>query len=125
MEELILRLTRSKAQQAAADFALAQALLETGHAFGFNIVTGFNEMPTLDLSPIYIRIQGVEAAFLTDSVSYAWDANGLVMSSDLLLLGATGYYGSAPPSSSWVRLPVPVGQLQPSPIPSEDVEDDS
>ena len=123
-EQYIRNLNPSRAQRRAEEFGLAQALLEAGHAYGFNVVTGFSELPTRDLAPVYVRVQGVEAAFLTDSVSYAWDSNGLVLSSDLLYLGATGYYGESPPSSSWVRLPVPVNQLQPSPIPSSNLTEE-
>jgi hypothetical protein len=124
MTEYIRNLNQSRAQRRAEEFGLAQALLEAGHAYGFNVITGFNELPTRDLSPVYVRVQGVEAAFLTDSVSYAWDSNGLVVSADLLYLGATGYYGASPPTSSWVRIPVPVNQLQPSPAPVSNVEED-
>jgi hypothetical protein len=116
---------KGNAAQRALEFGLAQTLLEAGHAYGFNVVTGYSELPTRDLDPVYVRLNGIEAAFLMDALSYAWDADGLVVSSDLLYLGATGYYGEAPPSSSWVRLPVPVSGLNPSPIPSDDVEGES
>jgi hypothetical protein len=114
---------KGNAAQRALEFGLAQVLLEAGHAFGFNVVTGYSELPTRDLDPVYVRLNGIEAAFLMDAVSYAWDADGLVVSSDLMYLGATGYYGDAPPASSWVRLPVPVSGLNPSPLPGANLED--
>jgi hypothetical protein len=102
-------------------FGNAQVLLQAGHAFGQNIVTGFGEVPTRDLDPIYIRMAGIEAAFLMDGASYAWDSNGLVVSADLSLSGVTGYTGASAPSSSWVRLPVASTGLNPTPVPDTDV----
>lgn len=97
---------------AAHRFGQTEAALDVGHAYGYNIVTSFDRIPTLHMAPLYVRLAGLEAAFLTDSLSYAFDASGLVVSSDLMLLGTTGYYGASPPISSWVRLPVPVAGLQ-------------
>ena len=110
-------LRQGQARQAAVNFGNAQLLLAAGHAFGQNIVTGFGDVPTLDLASVYVQMAGIEAAFLMDATSYAWDSNGLVVSSDLLLLGATGFYGASAPASSWVRLPVPSGGLNASPVP--------
>lgn len=110
----VRKLTRSGARYAAERFGRTEAALDIGHAFGQNIVTGFNEIPTLDLSPIYLRIAGLETAFLTDSLSYAWGPEGMVVSSDLMLVGVTGYYGSTPPSNSWIRLPIPSTSVGPA-----------
>jgi hypothetical protein len=105
-------LVPGSANDAADCFGRTEAALDAGHAFGHNIVTGWNEIPTLDLSPVYIRQAGLEVAFLTDSTSYAWDGQGMVVSSDLMLLGVTGWYGTAAPATSWAQLPVPVAGLQ-------------
>jgi len=99
------------ASNAAENFLKAEALLDFGHAYGQNIVTGWNEFPSLDMSPVYIQIEGTEAAFLTDATSYAWDSNGMVVSSDLMLLGVSGWYGASSPSASWAQLPVPIAGL--------------
>jgi hypothetical protein len=105
-------LVPGSADDAAECFGRTEAALDAGHAFGHNIVTGWNEIPTLDLSPVYIRQAGLEVAFLTDSTSYAWDGQGMVVSSDLMLLGVTGWYGSAAPATSWAQLPVAVAGLR-------------
>jgi hypothetical protein len=105
-------LVPGNAEQAADDFGQTEAALDIGHAFGQNIVTGWNEIPTLDLTPIYVRQAGIEGAFLMDSTSYAWGPDGLVVSSDLMLLGASGWYGATQPATSWLRLPVAVAGLQ-------------
>ncbi len=105
-------LVSGSADAAAESFGQTEAALDMGHAYGHNIVTGWNEIPTLDLSPVYIRQAGLEVAFLADSTSYAWDGQGMVVSSDLMLLGVTGWYGSAAPATSWAQLPVPVASLQ-------------
>jgi hypothetical protein len=121
MTDPTLTLKRGQAARAAMLFGNAQVLLQAGHAFGQNIVTGFGEVPTRDLDPIYIRMAGIEAAFLMDGASYAWDSNGLVVSADLSLSGVTGYTGASAPSSSWVRLPVASTGLNPTPVPDTDV----
>jgi hypothetical protein len=102
----IRRLIPGGAKEAARKFGRTEFRLQLGHAYGQNIVTGWNEIPTEDLAPVYIRINGIQAAFLTDATSYAWDGNGMVVSSDLMLLGTNGFYGEAPPDETWVRLPV-------------------
>lgn len=117
MTELIRTLQRGNAANAAANFGKAEVGLQAGHAYGQNIVAGFSEVPTLDLAPVYVRLGGIEGGFLMDATSYAWDAQGLVVSSDLMLLGVTGWYGAAPPASSWLRLPVPSAGLQQTPEP--------
>lgn len=99
-------LTPGGARVAAEAFGITQSALDIGHAYGQNIVSGFNEIPSDDLSPLYLRVAGIEGAFLCDSVSYAWGPEGMVVSSDLMLLGVTGYYGSSAPATSWLRLPV-------------------
>jgi len=100
------KLVRNNARLAAEEYAITESLMDIGHAFGQNIVTAFGDIPTLELSPVYVRLADVEGAFLLDALSYAWDSNGLVVSSDLMLVGVTGYYGSTPPATSWLRLPV-------------------
>ena len=106
------RLIRGGAAAAAEAFGRMETALDIGHAYGQNIVTGWNEAPTLDLSTVYVRLAGIEGAFLLDSCSYAWDADGMVVSSDLMLLGVSGWYGASQPATSWLRLPVPVAGLQ-------------
>jgi hypothetical protein len=108
----IPKLVRGNAAAAAAKFGEIESALDIGHAYGQNIVTGWNETPTLDLAPIYLQVAGIEGAFLMDSTSYAWGPDGMVVSSDLMLLGVSGYYGASAPASSWLRLPVPVAGLQ-------------
>lgn len=92
-------------------FGETEAALDFGHAYGQNIVTGFNEVPSLQLAPLYVQLDGIEGAFLLDAMSYAWGPEGMVVSSDLMLIGITGKYGSNVPSASWLRSPVLVSQL--------------
>lgn len=102
----IPKLISAGGRAAAGSFGLMQSSLDVGHAYGFNIVTGWNELPSLSLSTVYLQLEGIEGAFLTDSLSYAWGADGMVCSSDLMLLGVSGWYGNSAPAHSWVRLPV-------------------
>lgn len=113
--------TPGTAQAAALAFGQSEAALDVGHAFGYNIVTSFDRLPTLELSTVYIRLAGIEVAFLTDSLSYAFDASGMVVSSDLMLLGVSGYYGATAPATSWIRLASSPSALPQAPTPSTSV----
>jgi hypothetical protein len=113
-DKRIRKLYRSNARAAAEKFGQTEAALDIGHSFGQNIVSGFNETPTLDLSPVYIRLAGIEGAFLLDAVSYAWGPEGMVVSSDLMLIGVTGYDGASAPATSWLRLPVAPSAIGPA-----------
>lgn len=113
-EKSVRKLYRSGAQRAAEKFGQTEAALDVGHAYGQNIVTGFNETPTLDLAPVYIRLAGIEGAFLLDAATYAWGPEGMVVSSDLMLLGVTGYDGLVPPATSWLRLPAAPSAIGPA-----------
>jgi hypothetical protein len=107
----VRKLIPGGATAAAEAFGRTESALDVGHAYGQNIVTGWNEAPTLDLSPVYVQLAGIEGAFLMDSSSYAWGPEGMVVSSDLMLLGVSGWYGTSAPATSWLRLPVPVAGL--------------
>lgn len=113
-EKSVRKLYRSGARRAAEKFGQTESALDIGHAYGQNIVTGFNETPTLDLSPVYIRLAGIEGAFLLDAASYAWGSEGMVVSSDLMLLGVGGYDGASAPATSWLRLPVAPATISPA-----------
>jgi hypothetical protein len=106
-------LQSSFATDAAIKFGQTEAALDIGHAYGQNIVTNFDFTPTLEMSPVYIRMAGIEGAFLLDGVSYAWGPEGMVVSSDLMLIGVTGYDGVTPPATSWLRLPVTPASIGP------------
>lgn len=110
----IRRLQRGGAKAAAIKFGQTEAALDIGHAFGQNIVTNFDQTPTLDLSPVYVRLAGIEGAFLLDAASYAWGPEGMVVSSDLMLVGVTGYDGVSAPATSWLRLPVAPSAIGPA-----------
>lgn len=110
----VRKLHSSGARNAAIKFGQCEAALDIGHAYGQNIVTSFDLTPTLDLAPVYIRLAGIEGAFLLDAPSYAWGPEGMVVSSDLLLIGVTGYDGLSAPAASWLRLPVSPGSIGPA-----------
>lgn len=105
-------LVAGQSEEAAKRFGETEAAFDLGHAYGYNIVSSFDNIPSLPLAPVYVQMAEIEGAFLLDSVSYAWGSEGMVVSSDLMLLGVTGRYGSTAPSASWIRIPVDVGDLQ-------------
>lgn len=113
----VRKLVQGGSRAAAEAFGRMESAMDIGHAYGQNIVTGWNEAPSLPLSPVYLRVAGIEGAFLLDSCSYAWGPEGMVVSSDLMLLGVVGWYGDSPPDTSWLQLPVPVEGLNEAPAP--------
>lgn len=103
------RTGRYAAELAAREYARCLNGLKAAYAFGFNITTSADRLPSLPLSPLFINAAGLSVAMRVNGVSWAFDASGLVASADMMLCGVAGRIG--PVSSSWVRLPVPTASL--------------
>lgn len=103
------RTGRYAAELAAREYARCLNGLKAAYAFGFNITTSADRLPSLPLSPLFINAAGLSVAMRCNGVSWAFDASGLVASADMMLCGVAGRIG--PVSSSWVRLPVPTASL--------------
>ena len=105
-------LVRSGAGEAARKFGEIENTLRTGHALGVNVTSEAKALPTKPLAPIYLNAEGLVAGFLMNGVSWAFDANGLVVSADLLLMGVAGLDPAVEEAQAWVRLPGGTGGLQ-------------
>ena len=97
------------AANAARNYGLMMNALNAGYAYGFNITTSCDRLPTTPFAPLYINAAGLSVAVRLNGVSWAFDGSGLVASTDLMLCGVAGAIGSV--TSSWVRLPVAAENL--------------
>lgn len=102
----------SNAGEAMREFGETENTLRTGHALGVNVTSEAKALPTKPLAPIYLNAEGLVAGFLMNGVSWAFDANGLVVSADLLLMGVAGLDPAVEEAQAWVRLPGGTGGLQ-------------
>ena len=97
------------AAQAAMEYGEMLTALKVGYASGFNVTTSADRLPSLPFAPLFINLQGLSISTRLNGTSWAFDASGIVASSDLLLCGVAGATGD--PATSWVRLTVPVESL--------------
>ena len=84
----------SGAEQAAREYALMLQALKAGYAYGFNITTSAERLPTTPFSPVYVNAAGLSVATRINGTSWAFDQSGLVVSSDLMLCGVAGRIAS-------------------------------
>jgi len=68
--------------------------LKAGYAYGFNITTSAERLPTTPFSPVYVNAAGLSVATRINGTSWAFDQSGLVVSSDLMLCGVAGRIAS-------------------------------
>lgn len=97
------------AAQAAMEYGEMLTALKVGYASGFNVTTSADRLPSLPFAPLFINLQGLSISTRLNGTSWAFDASGIVASSDLLLCGVAGATGD--PATSWVRLTVPIESL--------------
>jgi hypothetical protein len=98
-----------RAEQAAREYAVMLTGLRMGYANGFNVTTSADRLPSTPFAPLFINAAGLSISTRLNGTSWAFDASGIVASSDLLLCGVAG--ATTTVSVSWVRLPVPVEGL--------------
>ena len=99
----------SGAAAAARAFAETMHALKAGYAFGFNITTSADRLPSDPFAPVFVNAAGISVAARVNGISWAFDASGLVASADMTLCGVAGATASV--TSSWVRLPVTASGL--------------
>lgn len=98
-----------KAPQAAQQYGETLNALKAGYAYGFNITTACQHLPSQPFAPLMVNAAGLSVATRINGTSWAFDNSGIVASSDLILCGVAG--ALKPLSSSWVRLPVDPANL--------------
>jgi hypothetical protein len=90
--------------EAAKRYGEVMNSLKAGAAFGFNITTSADRLPSQPFAALYVNAAGMSVATRLNGTSWAFDQSGIVASSDLMLCGVAG--ALTPMASSWVRLPV-------------------
>jgi hypothetical protein len=96
-------------EEAARNYGAMMNRLAAGNAYGCNISTSIDRLPGQAFAPIYLNAGGISAGMRLNGTSWAFDRNGLVCSSDLLLCGVAGR--TEPVTSSWVKVPIPATSL--------------
>lgn len=85
---------RSNADQVATRYGRVQNRLLLGNRSGISIQVAPERMPTSPFLPIIIEANGLSALYRVNAASWAFDANGIVASTDALFWAAVGGTGN-------------------------------
>jgi hypothetical protein len=102
-------LVQGNAAAAAREYGAMMNRLLAGNAYGCNISTSIDRLPGQAFAAIYLNAGGISAGMRLNGTAWAFDGNGVVCSSDLLLCGVAGR--TEPITSSWVKVPVAASSL--------------
>lgn len=84
---------RSDAPSKAKAFGVAQNRLLYGNRNGMNVQTTPEYLPGAPFSAVTVQANGLSAMYRTNGTGWTMDSNGIVVSSDLLFMGAVGGTG--------------------------------
>lgn len=79
----------SDAPQKANNYGRVQNALLMGSRYGINLQLPADCIPPVPYSPIAIQANGLTGVYATNAISWTMDANGIIASTDALLLGAS------------------------------------
>lgn len=96
--------TPSDAPQKALRYGRIQNKLLMGNRSGISLQLAPEVLPTRPFDPLYVEAQGVVGAYRVNGSSWAFDANGIVASTDALLWGAVSAEAGTDLSTSWLAL---------------------
>lgn len=94
----------SDADQKAMRYGRVQNALLLGNRNGVSLQLAPDQLPKRPFDPIYLQAGGVTGAYRVNGTSWAFDANGIVASTDALLWGAVSAASGTNLASSWVPL---------------------
>lgn len=80
----------SDAQAKALNYGRIQNRLLLGHRNGMSIQTAPEYLPTRPFDPVYINADGITGQFRINGLSWVFDSNGIIASTDALFWGAAG-----------------------------------
>jgi hypothetical protein len=86
--------TKSDAPQKAKNYGRVQNRLLLGNRNGMNLQMAPERMPAAPFDPIYVQAGGLTALYRVNGTQWAFDANGIVCSTDALYWGAVGGTGT-------------------------------
>ena len=85
---------RSDAAAKARNYGRAQNKLLLGNRSGMNVQTAPELVPEAPFAPVVVQANGLSALYRMNGTSWQMDANGVLLSSDLLFWGAVGGTGT-------------------------------
>lgn len=96
--------TPSDADQKAMRYGRVQNALLLGNRNGVSLQLAPDQLPKRPFDPLYLQAGGITGAYRVNGTSWAFDANGIVASTDALLWGAVSASSGTNLASSWVPL---------------------
>jgi len=118
-------------QNKLREWAAYQNSLRFAYRLGMQFTTPIGVLPALPLSPFFVTLNGAQALYLTNGTSWAFDANGILQSTDALYWGAAGGdingagWVPLPPGTTTLPAPAAVTTQEPSaPIYSVELEEE-
>lgn len=96
--------TPSDAEQKAMRYGRVQNALLLGNRNGVSLQLAPEQLPKRPFDPLYLQAGGITGSYRVNATSWAFDANGIVASTDALLWGAVSAASGTNLSSSWVPL---------------------
>jgi hypothetical protein len=94
----------SDADQKAMRYGRVQNALLLGNRNGVSLQLAPDQLPKRPFDPLYLQAGGITGAYRVNGTSWAFDANGIVASTDALLWGAVSAASGTNLASSWVPL---------------------
>lgn len=94
--------TASDAAQKALRYGRIQNMLLMGNRNGVSLQLAPELLPANPFDSLYLQAQGVTGAYRVNGTSWAFDANGVVASTDALLWGAVSAQAGTDLSTAWV-----------------------
>lgn len=96
--------TPSDADQKAMRYGRVQNALLLGNRNGVSLQLAPEQLPKRPFDPLYVQASGITGGYRVNGTSWAFDANGIVASTDALLWGAVSASSGTNLASSWVPL---------------------
>lgn len=94
----------SDAEQKAMRYGRVQNALLLGNRNGVSLQLTPEQLPKRPFDPLYLQAAGITGGYRVNGTSWAFDASGIVASTDALLWGAVSAASGTNLASSWVPL---------------------
>jgi hypothetical protein len=94
----------SDAKEKALRYGRIQNKLLLGNRSGVSLQLAPEQLPKRPFDPLYLQASGITGSYRVNGTSWAFDANGIVASTDALLWGAVSATSGTDLASSWVPL---------------------
>lgn len=96
--------TPSDAKEKALRYGRIQNKLLLGNRSGVSLQLAPEQLPKRPFDPLYLQASGITGSYRVNGTSWAFDASGIVASTDALLWGAVSATSGTDLASSWVPL---------------------